>query len=369
MTKERKRRKLPSKEDSSSTDKSGGGQMSSTDNILDSAAHLHNLLQSKENELKEREADFNRRVKLFETEHPTLGGENDVIQLNVGGKTNIAVLRSTLTQFEDSMLAAKFSGRWDDSLEKDRDGNTFIDQDPEIFLKLINYLRLRMNNHFGQVPERHLPKRTYSFCTMLEYYNLMPALYPQNWTQKWVDNSNGFTCEEVSYGTVTLSSKGGDDSDTMGLASVLHDSDGFKDAGVSEFTVEFEKGTSGSVGWLDHCSDEGDGEISRSMLSEVVENSIFLNITERKIFGPDSILEENMSIKNKKSATKVICRHDGLRKYSIEVLDIISTTGGVAATLSHESPRSAYSENAIFPMISFSGKVTVSGLKYAIDQL
>jgi hypothetical protein len=26
------------------------------------------------------------------------------------------------------MLAAKFSGRWDDSLEKDADGNFFIDQ-------------------------------------------------------------------------------------------------------------------------------------------------------------------------------------------------------------------------------------------------
>eukprot|EP00957_Ditylum_brightwellii_P117553 8965305-Ditylum_brightwellii.AAC.1 len=111
----------------------------------------------------------------------------------------------------------------------------------------------------------------------------------------------------------------------MGLASVLHDSDGFKDAGVSEFTVEFEK--------------------------------------ERKIFGPDSILEENMSINYKKSATKVICRHDGLRKYSIEVLDIISTTGGVAATLSHKSPRSAYSEKAIFPMISFSGKIRGNYLK------
>jgi len=369
MTKERKRRKLSSKEDSSSTAKSGGGQMSSTDNILDSAAHLHNLLQSKENELKEREADFDRRVKLFETEHPTLGGENDVIRLNVGGRTNIAVLRSTLTQFEDSMLAAKFSGRWGDPLEKDGDGNIFIDQDPEIFLTLINYLRLRMNNHFRQVPDRHLPNPTYSFCTMLEYYSLMPALYPHNWTQKWFRNSNAFTCEEVSYGTVELSSKGGDDSDTMGLASVLHDSGKFKDVGVREFTVEFEKGTSGSVGWLDRYSDGSGSDISRSMLSEVVGNSIFLNITDRKIFGPSSILEENMGINYKKSATKVICRHDGLREYSIEVVGVNSSSGGVAATLSHERPRNSFSDIAIFPMISFSGKVTVSGLKYAIDQL
>ena len=33
------------------------------------------------------------------------------------------------------MLAAKFSGRWDDSFEKDRDGNIFVDQNPENFLR------------------------------------------------------------------------------------------------------------------------------------------------------------------------------------------------------------------------------------------
>ena len=80
-----------------------------------------------------------------------------------------SVLRRTLTQFEDSVLAAQFSGRWDDSMEKDRDGNMFVDQDPENFMLLINYLRLRMNNQARHVPQRHLPKPTYSFCYMLEY--------------------------------------------------------------------------------------------------------------------------------------------------------------------------------------------------------
>ena len=60
--------------------------------------------------MKEREADFTRRVKLYESTNPTMGSDNDVIQLNVGGRTNIAVLRNLLTQFEGSMLAAKFSG-------------------------------------------------------------------------------------------------------------------------------------------------------------------------------------------------------------------------------------------------------------------
>ncbi len=32
----------------------------------------------------------------------------------------MATLRSTLTYAEDSMLAARFSGRWDDSIAKDK---------------------------------------------------------------------------------------------------------------------------------------------------------------------------------------------------------------------------------------------------------
>eukprot|EP00984_Skeletonema_dohrnii_P005209 scaffold1824_cov104-Skeletonema_dohrnii-CCMP3373.AAC.9 len=109
-----------------------------------------------------------------------MGSDNDILLLNVGGRTNIAVLRNLLTQFEGSMLAAKFSGRWDDSMEKDRDGNIFVDQDPENFMLLINYLRMRMNNQLKRVPNVHRPKPTYKLCTMLEYYNLLPGVYPQN---------------------------------------------------------------------------------------------------------------------------------------------------------------------------------------------
>jgi hypothetical protein len=46
----------------------------------------------------------------------------------LAAQPRIDVLCRTLTSVEGSMLAAKFSGRWDDSLEKDADGNFFIDQ-------------------------------------------------------------------------------------------------------------------------------------------------------------------------------------------------------------------------------------------------
>ncbi|KAL7547219.1 hypothetical protein ACHAWF_010542 [Thalassiosira exigua] len=255
---------------------------SAGDSIFDAAAHLHSLLQSKEKELKEREADFSRRVNNFESQNPTLGKDTDLIQLNVGGSTNIAVFRRTLTMFEDSLLAAKFSGRWDDSMEKDNDGNFFVDQDPEHFLALISYLRLRMNNHYRKIPAKHLPTPSYAFCSMLDYYNLMPGVYPQN----WVGNQDVFTCEEISYGTMVLSSKQSDAVENgieLGVF-VLHDFGLYKKSGLSEFTVVFEKGATGAVGWME-CLDKGVDTTNTNPLAGTMSNCLYLNIKERKVYG------------------------------------------------------------------------------------
>ena len=310
--------------------------------------------------MKERETDFDRRVKTFESAHPSIGGDNDVIQLNVGGRTNIAVLRSTLTQFEDSMLAAKFSGRWDDSMEKDRDGNIFIDQDPDSFMILITYLRLRMNNQLKEIPYTRRPEPTYQFCTMLEYYNLMPAVYPQTWvgsknTAAGTGNDpNNFVCEEIAYGTVALVTKEGE------YATVVHPYEFTPQ--VHEFTVEFEKGTSGAVGWVYCQFADGSGGHDTSF-DNSLSDSLILNVTERKVFGPVSILEQNMRVNHTDSTTKVNCHRSGrkrgavTREYSIEVAD----NERVALALSIKP--------FILPVIYFSGSVTVSGLKYAINEI
>jgi len=128
--------------------------------------------------------------------------------------------------------------------EKDRDGNIFIDQDPENFLLLVNYLRLRMNNQSRKVPEEHLPRLTYPLCYMLEYYGLMPA--SAVYQQTWIGCCNelickAFTCKEKSYGTYELSTKTADDAPV----NFLYYLGAFAKAGVSEFTVEFDKGILG----------------------------------------------------------------------------------------------------------------------------
>ena len=325
-----------------------------TESITDAVTHLHNLLQTKEKELKEREADFSRRVKLFETTNPAMGSDNDIIQLNVGGRTNIAVLRNLLTQFEGSMLAAKFSGRWDDSMEKDRDGNIFVDQDPENFMLLINYLRMRMNNQLKRVPNAHRPKPTYKLCKMLEYYNLLPGVYPQKWV-----GGEPFVCEEIAYGTMTLSANDNE------VVSVVHPYLYIFTPEILEFTVEFDKGSSGAVGWFS-LQDKGEDIEFSNTFTSVLSNSLILNIAERTVFGPNEILEQNMRIDHNESTTKVVCRRSGSptqREFSIEVGD----NAKVAATMVDK----VHTTNGcrVLPMIQFSGKVTVSAIKYATDEL
>ena len=70
----------------------------------------------------------------------------------------------------------RFSGRWDDSIEKDRDGNFFIDQEYVLFETMINYLRNKSNGtemfkmespgygHFDK------ERRVLDFHRMVEYY-------------------------------------------------------------------------------------------------------------------------------------------------------------------------------------------------------
>jgi BTB/POZ domain len=104
----------------------------------------------------------------------------DVLHLNVGGSKQIAVLRSTLTCMENSMLSTRFSGRWDDVLEKDRDGNFFIDQPADLFIPMIEFLQsskvcvpfLSLENFGGSFD------RFKTFADMVEYYGMTPVVLP-----------------------------------------------------------------------------------------------------------------------------------------------------------------------------------------------
>jgi len=156
-----------------------------TSNYKDTLSTLAQEIEEKEKDLEAREDELRRDKEALEKDrlvvyHGT--NSNDVLKINIGG-TIVSVLRRTLTAIPGSMLASKFSGRWDDSIERDADGNFYIDQDYEMFWYVIHHLR-NMANGDGVIPQKS-PKirdgekfQTIDFYRMLEYYGLMDGFYP-----------------------------------------------------------------------------------------------------------------------------------------------------------------------------------------------
>jgi BTB/POZ domain len=110
--------------------------------------------------------------------------DTDLLVLNVGG-SKLTVSRGTLTQIPESMLAAKFSGRWDDSLQRDPEGNIFLDHSMDLFLPMIDFLRSARCS----VGDDPLPSPSVSefgnsaskfgrFIRLVEYYGLLLTIYP-----------------------------------------------------------------------------------------------------------------------------------------------------------------------------------------------
>eukprot|EP00980_Cylindrotheca_fusiformis_P028849 scaffold22660_cov127-Cylindrotheca_fusiformis.AAC.3 len=109
---------------------------------------------------------------------------NDVLYLNVGG-TVVNVLRRTLCRGGRSLLASQFSGKQDETLIKDRDGNFFINQPFELFSILLRHLWARDSWSPRAAPivppalEDFAAKRDYhTFLNMVEYFEMTPVVYP-----------------------------------------------------------------------------------------------------------------------------------------------------------------------------------------------
>jgi hypothetical protein len=112
-------------------------------------------------------------------------GDNDVLYLNIGGQTITAVQRRLLTSVEGSLLATMFSGRWDDSIAKDKDGNFFLDFPSDLVLPMIDYLRLKSIEpsrrkllsptvqSFGGDCDRYE-----DFIRLMDHYGMTHAVFP-----------------------------------------------------------------------------------------------------------------------------------------------------------------------------------------------
>lgn len=159
---------------------------------------LPGLLTRRERELKAREEQLTTDRLAFETEKAAFGREaqdddddddavdrrDRILSLNVGG-TRLDVLRRTLTAVEGSMLAARFSGRWDDSLERDAGGRFFLDQSPDLFGRLVDALRDR-HNATPAAPTPRPPDATQfdhraayeAFVRLVHYFGVTHAIWP-----------------------------------------------------------------------------------------------------------------------------------------------------------------------------------------------
>ena len=80
------------------------------------------------------------------------------------------------------MMSTKFSGRWDDSLEKDADGRFFIDQSMALFQPLVDYLRAVASQtplaRFPASPVFSDPNLQQDFYRMVEYYGITLGVFP-----------------------------------------------------------------------------------------------------------------------------------------------------------------------------------------------
>ena len=150
--------------------------------------NLSSLLTKRQKLLDEREEELKKASDKLEQEKASLGSGDvtDVIHLNIGG-TVMATFRSTLTYVEDSMLAAQFSGRWDDTVAKDEDGNFFVDQPIELFQPMINFIRSKQNSKSASAIAPQPPglsdfansQRKYDdFKLMVAYFGVSSVFFP-----------------------------------------------------------------------------------------------------------------------------------------------------------------------------------------------
>lgn len=163
----------------------------STDTLEATLKALPKLLREREEALEEKEKEVTRLEALAEAKLPeslAKAGGSDVLRVNVGGRATLDVLRRTMTQVEGSLLASLFSGRWDESLEKDADGVIFVDQPPNLFFALVDCLRSIANEtprtettqppRFGFAASSYADKKLeYDFRTMVEYYGMTLGIY------------------------------------------------------------------------------------------------------------------------------------------------------------------------------------------------
>ena len=109
----------------------------------------------------------------------------------------MATLRSTLCQVEDSLLASMFSGRWEDSMSRDKEGRIFLNFDPKYYSLILGHLRTKEISTPDNPPRLpNVPfKKDKNFHLLVEYLGLTKEMLPEL-TECFKEHSQGMQLEE-----------------------------------------------------------------------------------------------------------------------------------------------------------------------------
>jgi hypothetical protein len=149
---------------------------------MEAAAANHKRARGDDDDDDDDETSFRTNTTQ---QHPWHRGQpEDTLYINLAGDCVMPVSRRTLTVCRGSLLATMFSGRWDDRLAKDCDGNFYLDHPAEIFRPLVGLLRSKAIERPGY-EKAPLTKKAFAnnndlyaeFLRTVEYYGLMDYLY------------------------------------------------------------------------------------------------------------------------------------------------------------------------------------------------
>ncbi len=96
-----------------------------------------------EKDLKEEKNQLEKDPEKFEEEKPIskMINPTDVFVFNVGGEIMMTT-RQTLTRIPKSIFSLAFNGRWEHKLQRDKEGNIFLDFNPILFRHLLDQLQI-----------------------------------------------------------------------------------------------------------------------------------------------------------------------------------------------------------------------------------
>ena len=157
---------------------------------------FNDIIEKEREKMKAEVEAYNAEKERMETVSVR---DDDIIHLNVSG-LKLTTNRSTLCQVEGSLLASMFSGRWEDSVQRDQDGAVFLDVNSQHFTVILDYLRVKKIASpenpapLPKVPEDQLKE----FNILVEYLGLKDELVRTEIvrSEKFNMHSDGVTLQE-----------------------------------------------------------------------------------------------------------------------------------------------------------------------------